>query len=36
VYWDLMREVKLRLDAEGIQLAVPRREVQLSREASGT
>ncbi len=30
VYWDVTREVKLRLDREGISLGVPGRDVRLS------
>ena len=31
-YWDLNREIKLRLDQEGILLGVPRREVRVQTE----
>jgi small conductance mechanosensitive channel len=29
VYWDLMKEVKLRFDAEGISIPFPQRDVHL-------
>ena len=34
VYWDLTREVKLRLDREKIPLGIPRHEVQLHGEST--
>jgi small conductance mechanosensitive channel len=34
VYWELMRETKLRLDREGIPMGIPRHEVQLHGERS--
>jgi small conductance mechanosensitive channel len=33
VYWELMRTIKLRLDAEGIAIPLPGREVHLRKEA---
>jgi small conductance mechanosensitive channel len=32
VYWDLMREVKLRFDREGITIPFPQRDVHLYTE----
>jgi len=32
VYWDVMREVKLRFDAEGISIPFPQRDVHLFRQ----
>jgi small conductance mechanosensitive channel len=32
VYWDLMREVKLRFDREGISIPYPQRDVHLISE----
>lgn len=29
VYWDIMREVKLRFDREGISIPFPQRDVHL-------
>ena len=34
VYWDLMREIKLRLDREGISIPFPQRDVHLYQEAT--
>jgi small conductance mechanosensitive channel len=34
VYWDLTREIAIRLDREGIQLGIPRRDVQISRDSA--
>jgi small conductance mechanosensitive channel len=34
VYWDLMREVKLRFDREGISIPFPQRDVHLYQEAT--
>ena len=34
VYWELMREAKLRLDREQLPLGIPRQDVQLHREPS--
>jgi small conductance mechanosensitive channel len=36
VYWDLTREITLRLEREGITLGAPRRVVQLNRESDGS
>jgi small conductance mechanosensitive channel len=33
VYWDLMREVKLRFDREGISIPFPQRDVHLYKES---
>jgi small-conductance mechanosensitive channel len=35
VYWDLMREAKLRLDREQLPLGIPRHDVQLHGEPTG-
>ena len=32
VYWDLMREVKMRFDREGISIPYPQRDVHLYSE----
>jgi small conductance mechanosensitive channel len=32
VYWDITREVKLRLDREGISIPFPQRDVHLYTE----
>ena len=32
VYWDIMREVKLRFDREGISIPFPQRDVHLYSE----
>jgi len=34
VYWDVTREVKLRLDREGITIPFPQRTVHMAREAA--
>ena len=34
VYWDIMREVKLRFDHEGISIPFPQRDVHLYNEGS--
>ena len=34
VYWDVMREVKMRFDAEGISIPFPQRDVHLFNEAA--
>lgn len=34
VYWDIMREVKLRFDREGISIPFPQRDVHLYNEES--
>jgi small conductance mechanosensitive channel len=36
VYWDVTREVKLRLDREGISIPFPQRDVHLYPENGGT
>jgi len=35
VRWDLTRSIKLRFDAEGIELPYPQRDVHLFREDGG-
>jgi small conductance mechanosensitive channel len=35
VYWELMREIKLRLDREEIPMGIPRHDVQLHGETTG-
>jgi len=35
VYWDVMREVKMRFDAEGVSIPFPQRDVHLFNEAAG-
>ena len=32
VYWDIMREVKMRFDAEGVSIPFPQRDVHLFNE----
>jgi len=34
VYWDVMREVKMRFDAEGVSIPFPQRDVHLFNEAA--
>jgi small conductance mechanosensitive channel len=36
VYWDLMREVKMRFDAEGVSIPFPQRDVHLITKDAGS
>ena len=36
VYWDITREVKIRLDEAGIQIPYPRRDVHIYQESPAT